>query len=278
MEWNKILESGMSLLTTWGLRIAGVLVALSLAWILAGWARRSLLGVLEKRKIDPTLGRFFSNLLKYTIIVTTGLGCLGVFGIETTSFAALLASVGLAMGLAFQGTLSNFAAGVMLLVFRPFHVGDVISTVGRVGTVKEIDLFTSEITSFDNKRIIIPNSAIFGAVIENLTSHDTRRVDVSVGVAYGADIDRTREVLEAMTKDISGVIEDPAPEVFLEKLGPSSVDWIIRVWTRTELYWDVHQATVRQAKKALDAASLAIPFPQMDVHVTSGPPALLARR
>jgi small conductance mechanosensitive channel len=264
---KEMLGGIVEFMTTWGLKIVGVLVVLFIAWILAGWARRALTRSLEKSKFDVTLTRFFANTLKYAIIGGTALGCLGVFGIETTSFAVVIGAAGLAVGLAFQGTLSNFASGVMLLVFRPFKVGDVVNTAGYIGVVKELELFTTEITTPDNRMVIIPNSAIFGAVIENLTGNDTRRVDVSVGVAYSVEVDATREVLEKMIHDIPGVISDPAPQVFLSGLGASSVDWQVRVWCKTGDYWDVHQATVRQAKKALDEAGQPIPFPQMDVHL-----------
>ena len=270
MEWDKIFENVMKTVaefgTTWGIRVVGVLVALFLAWIFAGWTRRAILRALEKRKFDATLGKFFANLVKWAILAGAILGCLGVFGIQTASFAAVIAAAGFAVGMAFQGTLGNFAAGVMLLVFRPFKVGDVVSTAGVIGTVNEIELFTTDLTTFDNRRIIVPNGAIFGSVIENLTHNDTRRVDVPVGVEYGADVDETRKVLEVMIPSIPGVIEDPEPQVFLKELGASSVDWVVRVWCKTEDYWDVYQATIRAAKMALDEAKLGIPFPQMDVH------------
>jgi small conductance mechanosensitive channel len=243
-----------------------VLVLLFIAWIIAGWSRRALQSTLEKRSFDLTLTRFFSNLLRYGILIVAAVGCLGVFGIETTSFAAVIAAAGLAIGLAFQGTLSNFAAGVMLLVFRPFKVGDFVAVAGIMGTVEEIDLFTSNLTTVDNRLLVVPNSSIFGAVIENFNHHDTRRVDVPVGVDYGADVDRTREVLEGMVDAIPGVLKEPEPQVFLAELGASSVDWQVRVWCKTDDFWDVHQATVRAAKAALDQAGLGIPFPQVDVH------------
>jgi len=267
MDWNAFLEKVIELATTWGIRIVGALFALLLAWIVAAWARRRTLRVLEARAFDPALSKFFASLLRYAILVGAVLGVLGVFGVETTSFAAVIGAAGLAIGLAFQGTLSNFAAGVMLLVFRPFRIGDFVAVAGIKGTVQEIDLFTTDLTTVDNRRLVVPNSKIFGEVIENFTHHDTRRVDVSVGVEYGADVDRTRAVLEAMVPSIPKVLQDPAPQVFLAELGASSVAWQIRVWTRTDDFWDVHQATVRAAKAALEAAGLTIPFPQVDVHL-----------
>jgi len=263
---DKITTTLTELATTWGLRVVGVLVVLFIAWILAGWSRRALQGAFEKRKFDQTLTRFFSNMLRYAILVGAGLGCLGVFGIQTASFAAVIAAGGLAIGLAFQGSLSNFAAGVMLLVFRPFKVGDLINVAGTLGIVEELELFTTELKSLDNRRYIVPNSSIFGSTIENVTHYDTRRVDVPVGVEYRADIDKTREVLESVPAKVEGALSDPPPQIFLKELGASSVDWQVRVWCKTPDYWGVHQATVRAAKQALDAAGLGIPFPQVDVH------------
>jgi small conductance mechanosensitive channel len=274
MDWDKILETLNELVTTWGIRVIGALVALFVAWIVAAWARRSALRALERRSFDPALSKFFASMLRYTILAGAVLGVLGVFGVETTSFAAVIGAAGLAIGLAFQGTLSNFAAGVMLLVFRPFKIDDFVSVAGVMGTIKEIDLFTTALDTVDNRRIIVPNSSIFGAVIENFTHNDIRRVDVPVGVDYAADIARTREVLEQMVPQIPGVLTDPEPQIFLAELGASSVDWQVRVWARTDDYWDVRQAAVEAAKAALDEAKLGIPFPQLDVHFDQ--PALTA--
>ncbi len=277
-ELESLMGSAGHLVATWGVRIAGALVALFIGWVVAGWARRSVQRTLEKRNFDLTLGRFFANMVRYLILVGVVLGVLGVFGIETSSFAALIAAGGLAIGLAFQGTLSNFAAGVMLLVFRPFKVGDVVSAGGVTGKVVEIELFTCEFATPDNRRIIVPNSAIFGSTIENVTHHPTRRVDVSVGCDYGADIDQTRSVLESSVTEVPGVLSDPAPQIFLDSLGASSVDWQVRVWCKTEDYWDVRQAATRAVKVALDKAAIGIPFPQMDVHLDKDAVQALGRR
>jgi len=192
---------------------------------------------------------------------------LSLFGFEMTSFAAVLGASVLAIGLAFQGTLSNLAAGVMLLIFRPFKVGDVVEIGGESGTVFEIDLFNTAIDSFQNQRIILPNSGVFGSTITNITYHPYRRADVNVGVSYDADLDRTREVLEQAAAAVEGKRDDPAPAVVLLGLGDSSVNWVVRVWADGPVFWDVYQATVRSVKQHLDEAGLSIPFPQMDVHL-----------
>jgi small conductance mechanosensitive channel len=173
------------------------------------------------------------------------------------------------MGL--QGTLSNFAAGIMLLVFRPFKVGQYISVSGTAGTVEEIDLFTTSLNTLDNVRLVVPNGQVFGQTIHNFGHQASRRVVVPVGVAYSADIDATRAALEKAVAAVPGALRDPAPQVFLAGLGASAVDWQVRVWCGNDDYWATWEATVRAVKMALDEAGISIPFPQLDVHVSGNP-------
>ncbi len=257
----------IDLLMEHGPKVLGVLLALFFAFVLASWAERGVRAGLEKRSFDATLTRFFAKFARYLILVGAVLGCLGVFGIQTASFAAVLAAAGFAVGLAFQGTLGNFAAGIMLLVFRPFKVGDFVEVNDDTGVCEHIDLFTCEFRTLDNRKLIIPNGAVFGSTITNYTGYDVRRVDVDVGAEYSASIDATRKALEASAAHVPGMVKDPAPQVFLKGLGGSSVDWQVRVWCKTEDYWDVWQATVRTAKLSLDEAGIGIPFPQQDVHL-----------
>ena len=266
MDMEKVIEMLTEVATKWGLKVVGVLVALFFGWIIANSFSSRLRRSLEKREFDLTLTRFFSNMLRYAILAGVVLGCLGVFGIETTSFAGIIAAGGLAVGLAFQGTLSNFAAGVMLLVFRPFKVGDYVKVAGIDGIVEEIELFTCVFKSLDNRRLVVPNSAIFGATIDNVTHYPIRRVDVDVGCAYESDIDACRAALEKVAGKIPEALSEPAPQVFLASLGASSVDWQIRIWSNTADYWTVYQAIIRLAKLELEAANIGIPYPQMDIH------------
>ncbi len=265
------LESSLATLsqlaTTWGVRVVGVVIALFVAWAVAGWAGRSLRKTLEQRNFDLTLTRFFSQMLRYAILVGAVLGCLGVFGIETASFAAVIAAAGLAVGLALQGTLGNFASGMMLLVFRPFKVGDFVRVADETGHVESIDLFTTELKTLDGRRLVVPNGQAFGNVIENFTHHPQRRVSIEVGTAYDADIDTTREALSKAIQGLEQVLEEPAPQIFLKAFGASSIDWEVRVWCETTVFWDVHQEVIAHVKRALDEAEINIPFPQMDVHV-----------
>jgi len=251
----------------WGASIVKALVLLIVVWIVAGWSRKAITRVLGKASFDATLSKFFGSLARWIVLLVGILAVLGIFGVQTTSFAAILAGAGLAVGGALSGTLGSFAAGVMLLTFRPFRVGDVVSAAGVTGKVDEIGLFTTTMDTPDNRRIIVPNASIFGQVIENISHHAVRRADVAVGTDYGADVDRTREVLEAAAREVPGRDTERDIQVVLVQLGSSSIDWQVRVWTAAENYFPVKEATTRAVKIALDAAGIGIPFPQMDVHL-----------
>jgi len=273
MDFDKIVQQLAAFATEWGVKIIGVVIGLLVAFWIAGRLRDRIQRTLEGRNFDPTLSRFFAKLARYGILVGAILGLLGVFGVQTASFAAVIAAAGLAIGLAFQGTLANFAAGIMLLVFRPFKVGELIAVAGQTGVVEAIGLFTIEMRTPDNKKIIVANKNVFGANIENYTHHPVRRVDIPVGVDYGADIDETIEVLDRAACSVKGALEEPAHQIFLKELGASSVDYQVRVWCNTPDYWDVYQATIRATKMHLDEAGLGIPFPQVDVHFDEPMPA-----
>jgi small conductance mechanosensitive channel len=253
----------------WGLKVIGALLVLLITWIFAAWARRIVYRAINRPRFDQTFVRFLSNLARWVVLVMGLVACLGVFGINTTSLAAMVGAAGLAIGLAVQGSLSNLAAGIMLLVLRPFKVGDVIQVGGHLGTVDEIELFNVKIDTPDNRRIIYPNSQVFGAIIENITHNPRRRADVMVGVEYAADTARTRQVLERAVASTPGVLTDPAPAVVLMELGNSSVNWRVSGWCNTADFWPVRQAITESVKKHLEEAGLTIPFPQMDVWMRS---------
>ena len=249
------------LLLTWGVRVSGALVAIFLAWVVAGWLRRAIRDALTARRFDTTLTKFFGNLARWALLISAVIGILGVFGIQTASFAALIAAMGLAIGLAFQGTLSNFAAGVMLLVFRPFKVGDVVRAAGENGTVEEVELFFTELKTPDARRVIIPNSTIVTGAIENFTHHHVRRVSLAVAVDYAADIDRTRQVLANGVKSLEGALADPPPQVSVTGLGAAAVEWEVKVWANGDVCGDVHERMIRAVKKAIDEARIGVPAP-----------------
>jgi small conductance mechanosensitive channel len=255
---------------TWetiGQPVALAIVLIIAVIFAAGWIKRLTNKACRKADVEETLARFLSNMVRYLVLFAGGIAILGTLGVETTSFAAVLAAAGFAIGMALSGMLGNVAAGVMLLFFRPFKVGDVVSAGGVTGKVTELGLFTTSFDTPDNRRIIVPNGSVFGGTIENVSFHDTRRVAVSVGTDYGADIDKTREILLATAKSSADVLQDPEPAVVLTGLGGSSIDWSVRVWVNASDFWAVSDQLTRDVKYALDAAEIGIPFPQMDVHI-----------
>ncbi len=247
--------------------VIGALAVLFAAWVVAGWVSRLVYRSLKLAKIDETLARFTTKFTWWGMLVLALFCCLESFGVKTTSYAAAIGAVGFSIGLAFQGALGNFAAGIMLLVFRPYKVGDLIVVGGQTGTVDEIDLFSTTLDTPDNRRIMVPNGSIFGNTIENTSYHRTRRIDVTVGAAYAADIDQTYEVLMRAVCAVPGILSEPAPEVVLLELADSSVNWSVRVWAASADFGLVKQRTIRAVKLALDHAGIEMPFPQMDVNL-----------
>ncbi len=260
-------EAIWPLAVTYGTRVVGVLILLVISWIVAGSMSRLVRRALDRSRLDASLSHFASRLAYWSILLMAMLACLSAFGIQTTSFAAVIGAAGLAIGLAFQGTLSNFAAGIMLLVFRPFKIGDFVKIGGTAGTVQMIDLFSTALDAPDNCRVIVPNRDVFGSTIENVTHNSWRRVQVEVGVDYAADIDRTRAVLERAAASVGGQLEDKEAQVVLDGLGASSVDWAVRVFCSTSDFLNVKQATTRAVKLALDEAGIGIPYPHMEVNL-----------
>jgi small conductance mechanosensitive channel len=277
-QWDGMTPADWQLVTVQGgMRVALVMVILFISLTLAGWASGAVQTGLTRMKFDPTLSKFLAKMARWSVLLLAGLNCLGYFGVEMTMFATVLGATGFAIGLALQGTLSNFAAGAMLLLFRPFKVGDTVSIAGHTGKVDEIELFTTSIDTSDNRRIILPNGSVFGATIENVTYHPMRRIDVVVGADYAADIDMTRRALERALVTTAGILATPEPEVVLTGLGASSVDWRVQGWAPSKDFGAVKQALIRSVKLQLDASGVGIPFPQMQIHV-SEPPQQAARR
>lgn len=281
---NKVSEAGASLVTKIQSALGGdqlaqrelmhdymvpaamALILLIVGYLVASFVGR-MVGTTVSKRIDKTIGKFAGKMVQNAIMVLVLIGALGYFGVDVTSFAAILAAMGFAVGMALQGTLSNFAAGVMLLVFRPFHVDDYIMVGDVEGTVEEIDLFTTKLNTLDNRHIIVPNSNVFGATMTNYTRNEARRVDVNVGVAYEADVRLTRRVLEEAVNNIQRTISSPGPQVVLVDLGDSAVNWQCRVWCAPAEYFAVKEVVTESVKNSLDRAGISIPYPQMDIHV-----------
>jgi small conductance mechanosensitive channel len=222
---------------------------------------------LEKREVEPTLKSFLSSLLGWGLKAMLIISVIQMLGVETTSFIAVIGAAGLAIGLALQGTLGNFAGGVLILLFKPYKVGDLIQAQGELGSVKEIQIFTTILLTPENKTAIIPNGAMANGNIVNFTREGLIRVDLNIGISYDSDIRKAREVLLDVMSNQPEVLSDPAPFVGVSKLNESSVDLAVRPHCKPEHYWDVYFHTLEQGKLALDAAGVKIPFPQRVVHV-----------
>jgi small conductance mechanosensitive channel len=248
--------------------IALGLLILLITWFVAGRVSRIIRNRGDKsEKLDSTLFRFFASIARYAILAIGFVAALDVVGVGTASFAALIAAAGLAVGLALQGSLSNFAAGVMILLFRPYKVGNYITAGGESGTVDEIQLLTTTLDTPDNVRVIVPNSMIFSGTITNYSHHPVRRCDVEVGTEYRADLDRVRAVLEGVIEEIDERVVEKESMVFLAGLGASSIDWVVRIWVPASNFWPLKQKITALIKKRLDENGIGIPFPQMDVHL-----------
>lgn len=252
---------------TFGLDVLGGITILILGWLFSKWAQRAVTKILNKtRKVDVTLKPLIASIVRYTIMIFVFVAVLGQFGVETTSLIAVLGAAGLAIGLALQGTLSNIAAGVMILILRPMKVGEFIDAGGISGTVEEIGLFTSRLRTSDGIFMFVPNSEIWGKSILNYSRNPTRRLNMTVGIGYEDDIDKALKILKGFAKD-KRILKDPAPQVMVTNLGDSAVDTNLRVWCNTSDYWSLKFDLNKDVKKAFDKAGISIPFPQRDVHL-----------
>ena len=261
MELQKWIDKGYELIVDFGPK---VLAAIAI-WIIGSLIIKTLLkGVrkaMEKRDYDASLKKFLLNLLSWTLKIVLIVVVLGTVGIETTSFAAILAAAGLAIGLALQGSLANFAGGVLIMIFKPIKIGDLIQAQGEVGVVKEIEIFTTKLIGVTNKEIIIPNGALSNGNIVNYSTEGTRRVDLTFGVGYESDIKKTKDVIMNVLTAHPKVLKDPAPAVTVSELADSSINFATRPWCDTADYWDVYFDITEQVKEALDAAGIEIPYP-----------------
>ncbi|WP_138432237.1 mechanosensitive ion channel family protein [Winogradskyella algicola] len=261
METQKWIDEGYNLI----IEFAPKVLAAILIWIIGSWiikmTMRGIKKAMTKANYDDSLKKFLLNLISWIFKIVLILVVLGTVGVETTSFAAVLAAAGLAVGMALQGSLGNFAGGVLIMIFKPFKIGDLIEAQGEIGVVKEIEIFTTKLTGLSNKEIIIPNGALSNGNIINYTTEGTRRVDLVFGVSYDADIKQTKEVLMNVLTSHPKVLKEPDPAVTVIELADSSVNFAVRPWCKTEHYWDVYFDVTENAKEALDTAGIEIPYP-----------------
>ena len=254
-------------LALYGIKVIGAVIILLVGWWVAKLLRKLVRSLLTKSKIDPALVSFVSQLTYIGLMVFVILAALDRIGVKTTSFVAVIAAAGLAVGFALQGSLANFAAGIMLIIFKPFKIDDFIEVAGLVGTVEEISIFTTTLKTPDNKTAIVPNGKLTSDNIINYSAKGTRRVDLVIGVSYTDDLKKTGQVLRDVLAKDSRVLADPAPTVAVCELGDSSVNFAVRPWVNSADYWDVYFSTLEAAKTRLDAEGITIPFPQRDVHM-----------
>jgi len=255
--------------TAYGLDVIGAITILIIGWWFAGRARAWSVKAFKKTDhIDDTLTGFLGNATRYLVIIITVLAVLDRFGVETTSFVAILGASSLAIGLALQGTLSNVAAGIMLLFFRPFNVGDFIEGGGESGTVKSIGLFVTNINTPDNVEVIVPNGALWGSAIKNYSFNPTRRVDLVFSISYSDDINKATSIIGDIITSDERAHKDPEPVIVVGELAASSVDIITRTWCNAEDYWPMRWDFLKTVKERFDTEGISIPFPQAEVHLS----------
>jgi small conductance mechanosensitive channel len=269
-DFDRLWMQVQDVVAVWGLKVVAAIAIFIIGRWIAKLLRRGVKRMLERAAVEPIISGFTTSIVYIALLVFVVIAALGQLGIQTTSFIAILGAAGLAIGLALQGSLANFAAGFLLIIFRPFKVGDFIEGAGVAGVVREIQIFTTTLRTPDNKTIIIPNAKLSGDNIVNYSAEETRRVDMTVGVSYDADLSRVREVLNDIIGKDARILPDPAPQVAVAELADSSVNFIVRLWTRTEDYWGVKFDATETIKNRFDAEGIGIPFPQRDIHIVGG--------
>jgi small conductance mechanosensitive channel len=264
---EQILAKLQEWIALYGLKVIAAIAILVIGRIAAKGIRRIIQRTMQRTHLDETLVSFVSSMCYVGIMAFVIIAALGQLGVQTASFIVVLGSAGLAVGLALQGSLANFASGVLMIIFKPFKVGDYIEGGGVAGVVEEIGIFTTELKSPDNKKIIVPNGKMTGDNIINYTAKEIRRVDIVAGVSYKDDLDKVKNVLADILAKDDRVFKDPAPTIGLLELADSSVNFVVRPWVKTANYWDVFFATQESIKKRFDSEGICIPFPQQDVHL-----------
>ena len=267
MNWETILNYLIQLATSWGIALLKAIVVLIVGLKLIGWVKKWLKSSPKLDKLDPGIRTFLSSFVTIGLYVLLVVIIAGLIGIPATSFITILASCGVAIGLALQGSLSNFAGGLMILLFKPFKVGDYIEVAGEAGVVAEVTVVYTVLLTVDNKRVTLPNGTITNAVIENYTAENLRRVDLEFSTAYSCDIEQVKAVITKLAEDHPLALAEPAPMVRVCGHKDSALAYTVRVWCKTEDYWDVYFDLLEGVKKAFDQHNITIPYPQMDVHV-----------
>lgn len=264
---DKIVEWLQTEGVAFGIDLVAALAIFIIGRIAVGFIVRGVRIAMRKNNVEKTLETFICNLIRWALMVVVIIAAIAHVGIETTSFIAVFGAAGLAVGLALQGSLSNFAAGVLIVLFRPYRVGDWIEAAGISGSVEQVQILTTVLTTGDNKQVIVPNSQIMNSIITNYSAKDTRRIDLVIGVSYDDDIDKVRKTLVEIIESDERILKDPAPKIAVSELADSSVNFVVRPWSKTADYWSVRFDLMERIKKRFDQENITFPFPQQDVHI-----------
>ncbi len=266
-SWNKVVEIVQELGVKYGMKTIGALAILLIGLWVTKQVKKLVVKIMHRSKMDETLISFVASLSHVALQVFVIIAALETLDVKTTSFIAVLGAAGLAIGLALQGSLSNFAAGVLMIIFKPFRVGDFIDAGGVLGTVKEIGIFTTVIDTADNRKTIVPNAKLTADNITNYSVNPTRRVDLTASISYGDDIDKARAVIQSVLDGVPEILAEPAPAIFVAEMAESSIKFAVRPWCKPADYWTIYFAVTEGIKKRFDAEEITIPFPQRDVHL-----------
>lgn len=267
MDTDQLLETAQLVGTTFGLNLIAAIAIFVIGRWIAMAVHKIVVKGLEKAKLEPILVRFLGNIVYTLLLIFVVLAAISQVGVQTTSLIALLGAAGLAVGLALQGSLANFAAGILIIIFRPYRIGDFVEGGGVAGTVDEVQIFTTVLKSPDNRRIIVPNGQMMSGTIVNFSAHPTRRVDLTASVSYDDDSDKVRRVLTEILAADERVLAEPAPNIRMMTHADSSIDWIVRPWVNASDYWPVYFDLTEQIKRRFDEEGISIPYPQRDVHL-----------
>ena len=255
----------------WATLYGAKLIVALLIFIIGKWVAKKMASVTERvmlrREVDEALVNFTSSMVYYALLIFVVIAALGQVGIQTASFVVIVGAAGLAIGLAMQGSLSNFAAGVLIIIFKPFKIGDFVEMAGTSGVIENIMIFTTVMKTGDNKKVIVPNSSVLGGIITNYSANDTRRVDLIVGIGYNDVIDKAKRVLGELIDADPRILKDPSPLIAVSELADSSVNFVVRPWVKSADYWGVYFGLTEAVKKRFDQEGISIPYPQQDVHL-----------
>jgi small conductance mechanosensitive channel len=271
IDWTQVMDTiqsqGLDLALNFGKNIAIAIAIFYFGKLVVSLIVRGMRKLMRARDVDTTLEVFLCNFTRVGLMAFVIIAAIGQLGIQTASFIGIFAAAGLAVGLALQGSLSNFAAGVLIVLFRPYRVGDFVEAAGIAGSVEQVQILTTVLKTPDNKQIIVPNSQIMDSIITNYSANDTRRVDMTFGVSYDDDLDKVRAAIEELVSADDRILKEPACQIAVHTLADSSVNFIVRPWVKTADYWAVHFDLTERVKKRFDEVGISIPFPQQDVHL-----------